>query len=60
MFLECSENDNDTSAGPTGSWDWQAVGSGVNDRLFAFPEYDGDLCVGGYFDTAGGLLMCLP
>lgn len=31
------------------------MGSGVNDRIFSFAEYNGDLIVGGYFDTAGGL-----
>ncbi len=55
MFLGCSDDDDNTSAGPVGSWDWEAVGTGVNDRIFAFAEYSGDLYVGGYFDTAGGI-----
>ena len=56
LSFGCSDDDNNsTPAGPSGSWDWSAVGAGVNDRIFAIAEYNGDLFVGGYFDSAGSV-----
>ncbi|MCK5125352.1 MAG: hypothetical protein KAR42_03770 [candidate division Zixibacteria bacterium] len=53
----CSDDDKSTPAGPSGSWDWEAVGTGVNDRIFALAEFNGDLYVGGFFDSAGGIAV---
>lgn len=53
MIMGCS--DDDTPAGPSGTWEWSALGDGVNDRVFSLVEYDGNLIVGGYFTTAGGV-----
>lgn len=38
-------------------WDgsqWHEMGAGTNDMVYALAVYDGDLIVGGRFDTAGG------
>ncbi len=56
MSFGCSDDDdNSTPAGPSGTWNWEAVGTGVNDRIFALAEYNGDLYAGGFFDSAGGV-----
>lgn len=36
------------------SGSWQPVGSGMNDDVRAFTEFEGDLVAGGWFTTAGG------
>jgi hypothetical protein len=51
-----------TSAGSTAvnhvaRWDgvsWHALGSGTDDAVYCFFEYDGELIIGGRFTTAGG------
>ncbi len=53
-IFSCSKDD---PAGPSGEWVWSSLGSGINDRVFAFKEYNGNLIVGGYFDTAGGIAI---
>jgi len=53
LVLSCSDDDNPVKPNPT--WQWSAMGEGVNDRVFAMIEYDGQLVVAGFFDSAGGI-----
>ncbi|MCP4706837.1 MAG: hypothetical protein GY865_19740 [candidate division Zixibacteria bacterium] len=50
----CSKDD---PAGPSGEWVWSPLGDGVDDRVFAMIEYDGNLIVGGFFDNAGEITV---
>jgi hypothetical protein len=46
------------SASRIAAWDgnsWRALGSGMDDSVFALTVYDGELVAGGRFTTAGGL-----
>jgi hypothetical protein len=54
FLISCGDGDNSTGPDSSGAWSWASMGSGVNDRVFAFAEYDNELIIGGYFDTAGG------
>jgi len=53
LLLSCSDDDNPVKPNPT--WQWSAIGEGVNDRVLALLEYDGQLVVAGFFDSAGGI-----
>jgi len=55
IIFGCSKDDPSNPAGPAGEWVWSPLGEGVDDRIFAFREFNGNLIVGGNFTTACGI-----